>query len=70
MFREYVALKPEELPRSYYNVLADIPFKLDPPLDPETQEPMSPEKLLRIFPEQLLEQEMSTERYIKIYKDS
>ncbi|MEJ5258467.1 MAG: TrpB-like pyridoxal phosphate-dependent enzyme [Fervidobacterium sp.] len=66
MFREYVALKPEELPRSYYNVLADIPFKLDPPLDPETQEPMSPEKLLRIFPEQLLEQEMSTERYIKI----
>lgn len=66
MFREYVTLKPEELPRNYYNVLADMPFKLDPPLDPETQQPISPEKLLRIFPEPLLEQEMSTERYIKI----
>jgi len=38
------------------------PAKLEPPLDPETNQPMSPEKLKAIFPESLLEQEMSTER--------
>jgi len=66
MFREVVYLKPEEMPRSYYNVLADLPFKLDPPLDPKTGEPMRPEKLLRIFPEPLLEQEMSDKKFIPI----
>jgi tryptophan synthase beta chain len=66
MLREAVYLKPEEMPRSYYNVLADLPFKLDPPLDPETGQPMKPEKLLRIFPEPLLEQEISDKRFIPI----
>jgi len=66
MLREVVYLKPEEMPRSYYNVLADLPFKLDPPLDPETGQPMKPEKLLRIFPEPLLEQEISDKRFIPI----
>jgi len=66
MLREVVYLKPEEMPRSYYNVLADLPFKLDPPLDPETGQPMKPEKLLKIFPEPLLEQEISDKRFIPI----
>jgi len=66
MLREVVYLKPEEMPRSYYNVLADLPFKLDPPLDPETGQPMKPEKLLGIFPEPLLEQEISDKRFIPI----
>ncbi len=66
MFREVVYLKPEEMPRSYYNVLADLPFKLDPPLDPQTGRPVNPEKLLKIFPEPLLEQEMSDKRFISI----
>jgi len=66
MLRESVYLKPEEMPKSYYNVLADLPFKLDPPLEPQTGEPIKPEKLLAIFPEPLLEQEMSEERFIPI----
>ncbi|WP_448375062.1 TrpB-like pyridoxal phosphate-dependent enzyme [Fervidobacterium sp.] len=66
MLRESVYLKPEEMPKSYYNVLADLPFKLDPPLDPQTGEPIKPEKLLAIFPEPLLEQEISEERFIPI----
>lgn len=66
MLREVVYLKPEEMPRSYYNVLADLSFKLDPPLDPETGQPMKPEKLLSIFPEPLLEQEISDKRFIPI----
>lgn len=64
--REYVYLKPEDMPKEYYNVLADLPFKLDPPLDPQTKQPISPEKLLAIFPEPLLEQEITDLRFIPI----
>ncbi len=61
-----IELKPEELPKSWYNVKADLPFSLDPPLDPETNKPISGEKLARIFPLGVLEQEMSTDRLIPI----
>ncbi|PLV56671.1 TrpB-like pyridoxal phosphate-dependent enzyme [Thermotoga sp. SG1] len=64
--RVVVNLKPEEIPRHWYNVLADLPFKLDPPLDPETGRPISPEKLSVIFPMSLIEQEVSEERFIEI----
>ncbi|ONN27075.1 tryptophan synthase subunit beta [Thermosipho affectus] len=62
--RKYVHL--QEVPKSWYNVLADLPFKLDPPLDPETNKPMTPEKLLKTFPQPLLEQEVSDKRFIEI----
>ncbi len=55
-----------ELPRSWYNVLADLPFPLTPPISPATGGPVSPEELLRIFPPQLLEQESSGERFIAL----
>ncbi len=61
-----IALPAQELPRSWYNVQADLPFRLQPPLSPATGMPVTPEELLRIFPPQLLEQEMSQERYIPI----
>ncbi|ABQ46408.1 pyridoxal-phosphate dependent TrpB-like enzyme [Thermotoga petrophila RKU-10] len=64
--RIVVNLKPEEIPKHWYNVLADLPFKLDPPLDPETKQPISPEKLSVIFPMSLIEQEVSEERFIEI----
>ena len=64
--RVVVNLKPSEIPRHWYNVLADLPFKLDPPLDPETRGPVSPEKLSVIFPMSLIEQEMSDKRFIEI----
>jgi len=66
MFSEVVYLRPEEMPRSYYNVLADLPFKLDPPLDAETGEPIRVEKLRAIFPEPLIEQEMTDKRFVPI----
>ncbi len=64
--RVRVDLKPEELPRSWYNALADLPFELDPPLDPETMKPIKPEKLLAIFPRPIVEQEASDQRFIPI----
>ena len=61
-----VNLPVENMPKSWYNVIADLPFKLDPPLDPETREPLNPEKLSPIFPQSLIEQEISDKRFIEI----
>ena len=61
-----VLLRDDEMPTSWYNVVPDIPGGLQPPLDPETKQPMGPEKLSAVFPMGLLEQEMSQERFIKI----
>ena len=59
-------LKPEDMPKKWYNILPDLPEPLAPPLDPETDEPISPEKLKRIFAEELVKQEMSKERFVEI----
>ncbi len=61
-----VDLRFEEAPKYWYNVLADLPFKLDPPLNPVTRELVKPEELLAIFPEPLIEQELSDRREIPI----
>ncbi|MEW6593911.1 MAG: TrpB-like pyridoxal phosphate-dependent enzyme [Thermodesulfobacteriota bacterium] len=66
-------MKPKriELPHDqrvtqWYNVMTDIPNGVRPPLDPETKQPVAPEKMARIFPMGLLEQEMSDKRWIDI----
>ncbi|WP_273843645.1 TrpB-like pyridoxal phosphate-dependent enzyme [Rubrobacter calidifluminis] len=59
-------LDERELPESWYNLVADLPFALDPPLDPATRKPVGPEALAAIFPEEIIRQEVSTERYIPI----
>ncbi len=64
--RTRVNLPVEDMPKSWYNVVADLPFKLDSPLDPETRKPLNPEKLSPIFPQALIEQEISDKRFIEI----
>jgi len=59
-------LHEEELPRQWYNVLADLDRPLDPPLDPRTEEPLPPEALLALFPRACVEQEVSTDRFVDI----
>lgn len=61
-----IVLRDDEMPTQWYNVVPDLPGGLQPPLDPETKEPMGPEKLAQVFPMGLLEQEMSTDRFIDI----
>jgi tryptophan synthase beta chain len=61
-----IVLREDEMPTSWYNVVPDIPGGMQPPLDPETMEPMAPEKLAAVFPMGLLEQEMSPDRFIDI----
>ena len=62
----FTTLNLDEMPTSWYNIQADLPEPAPPPLDPTTLKPISPELLERIFAKELIGQEVSTERYIKI----
>ncbi len=60
-----VVLSDDEIPRQWYNLAADLPTPLQPPLGPDGA-PISPEMLAPVFPMNLVEQEMSSERWIDI----
>ena len=62
----FITLNPDEMPTSYYNIQTDLPEPLPPPLDPSTLKPINPSLLERIFAKELIKQEVSQERYIKI----
>ncbi|HUU74503.1 MAG TPA: TrpB-like pyridoxal phosphate-dependent enzyme [Methanoregulaceae archaeon] len=61
-----ILMEEEEMPRKWYNVMADLPSPLDPPLHPKTGKPVGPEDLSPIFPMELIKQEMSDKRFIDI----
>lgn len=60
------SLTKEDIPRSWYNILPDLPKPLPPPIDPSTREPVKPEVLTRIFAKELIRQEVSQDRWIPI----
>ena len=66
MNESYTQLKPDQIPTSWYNIQADLPEPLPPPLDPSTSKPINPQLLERIFAKELILQEVSKERYIRI----
>ncbi len=59
-------LDESDLPKSWYNINADMPVPPTPVLHPQTKEPVTPEFLSVLFPMELIKQEVSTERYIDI----
>lgn len=59
-------LDEEDIPKKWYNVAADLPTPLDPPLNPQTKEILKPEEAEVIFPKALIKQEMSADRWIDI----
>ncbi len=59
-------LNETDLPKNWYNVLADSPVPLAPVLNPITKEPITPEFLSVLFPMEIIQQEVSTDRYIEI----
>jgi tryptophan synthase beta chain len=59
-------LPEEKMPRAWYNIAADLPVPLAPPLHPGTHQPVGPDDLSPIFPMEIIRQEVSTERYIDI----
>jgi tryptophan synthase beta chain len=62
MVPKKILLTEDEIPRQWYNINADI--KMNPPLGPEG--PVTPDMLAPVFPMNLIEQEVSAERWIDI----
>lgn len=60
-----VFLSEDEMPRQWYNLAADLPSPMNPPLGPDGK-PIGPEQLAPVFPMNLIEQEVSTKRWIDI----
>ncbi|KAL3526669.1 hypothetical protein ACH5RR_011325 [Cinchona calisaya] len=58
-------LKEIEIPRQWYNLIADLPFK-PPPLHTKTCAPMKPEDLSPLFPDRLINQEAANDQFINI----
>jgi tryptophan synthase beta chain len=61
-----IVLSEKEIPRQWYNVQADLPNPIPPPLNPATGQPITPDMLAPVFPMNLIEQEVSVERWIDI----
>jgi tryptophan synthase beta chain len=59
-------LNESDLPRTWYNLNADMPVPPAPVLNPQTMEPVTPDFLGVLFPMDLIIQEVSTDRYIDI----
>src|SRR5258708_4444532 len=62
-------LQESEMPRQWYNVIADLPSPPPPPLHPGTRQPVGPDDLAPLFPGALIAQEVSAERHITIPDD-
>ena len=59
-------LPEDRMPTAWYNIQADLPEPLSPPLHPATGQPLGPVDLAPLFPMALIEQEVSRERWIEI----
>ena len=60
-----VVLDEKEMPRQWYNLNADFKHPVPPPLGPGGK-PVTPDMLSPVFPMNLIEQEVSTQRWIDI----
>lgn len=61
-----IVLSEKDMPRRWYNIMADMPNLPKPPLHPGTMQPCGPDDLKPIFPMSLIEQEMTCARWIEI----
>ena len=59
-------LEENKIPKTWYNIAADLPKPLAPPLHPGTRKPIGPDDLAPLFPMALIGQEVSQEREIEI----
>ena len=66
MIETKVVLSDKEIPKQWYNIMADMPNLPLPPLHPGTKQPVGPDDLSPIFPMGLIVQEVSQERWIDI----
>ena len=61
-----ILLPEDRIPKQWYNIIPDLPGPLAPVIHPGTMQPVAPDDLLPIFPMALIEQEVSSQRWIDI----
>ncbi|HZV81758.1 MAG TPA: TrpB-like pyridoxal phosphate-dependent enzyme [Geobacteraceae bacterium] len=61
-----ILLGEDRIPKQWYNIIPDMPGPLAPVIHPGTLQPVTPDDLLPIFPMGLIEQEVSSQRWIDI----
>ena len=59
-----ILLSEDEIPKQWYNVLADFKNPPPPVLHPQTLKPIGPQDLAPLFPMALIEQEVSPQRWM------
>jgi len=64
--RHKFLLDENEMPTQWYNVIPDLPSPPPPPLHPGTLQPVGPEDLAPLFPQALILQEVTGERYVDV----
>ena len=60
-----IFLNESEMPRQWYNLAADLKSPMQPPLGPDGK-PVDPSMLAPVFPMNIIEQEVSQQRWIDI----
>lgn len=61
-----IRLMPDDVPKQWYNLAADLPEPVAPPLNPTTGKPATPEDFSPIFCKAIIEQEATTKRFVDI----
>ena len=61
-----ILLTEDEMPTQWYNVIPDLPAPPPPPLHPGTLQPAGPDDFAPLFPMALIEQEVTSQRYVDI----
>jgi len=61
-----IILPEDRIPKQWYNIIPDMPGAMAPVIHPGTLQPVTPDDLLPLFPMGLIEQEVSTQRWIDI----
>ncbi len=64
--RTHFTLTQEQIPTHWYNLLADFSKPMPPSLHPGTKQPVTPDMLAAIFPENLVAQEACLDRWVEI----
>ena len=59
-------LEESKMPKTWYNIAADLPKPMEPPLHPGTLKPIGPDDLAPLFPMALIGQEVSQDSEIEI----
>jgi tryptophan synthase beta chain len=61
-----ILLSEQDMPKAWYNIVADMKNKPLPMLNPGTKQPLRPEEMEPLFAKGLVAQEFTKERYVEI----